>query len=321
MLTAADLRGVMAMMPAFTVPRGGSIHNIDTINTDELKNAVDKIIRDGIDVIATTGSFGEFHTLLWPEHQKLIEATVSAVRKRVPLFIGCTSLNTREAIMKMRFIADSGADGVLIGVPFYFHSTVDNAVEFYHDIADAFPRLNIMIYHNPPLHHITIPVEAFRKIVSKPNIIGMKDSHREPMAFMKLQDIIQGKMSVFVHQTQLYPFALLGAAGCWSIHAWMGPSPLIRARDACLAGDWERTKIICKDIAHLSTEGAAPSLQWRENTCKLAINGAGYCNAGPLRPPFKVVPTDIMQRARDMASRWIALCEAYPLELPKAKTG
>jgi hydratase-aldolase len=311
MLTAADVRGVMAMMPAFTVPDGSSVHNFNTINSEELNTAVEKIIGDGINLIATTGSFGEFHTLLWHEHQKLIETTVRAVRKRVPLFIGCTSLNTREALMKMKFIAESGADGVLIGVPFYFHSTVENAIEFYFDIADAFPNLSIMIYHNPPLHHITLPVAAFRKLVTKPNIIAMKDSHREPMAFMRLQDIVDNKLSVFVHQTQLYPYGLLGAAGCWSIHAWMGPLPLLKARDACNAGNWEQAKRICKDIASLSSEGAGHNLQWRENTLKLAINEAGYCYAGPLRAPFRLVPNDVTERAKELAAGWRGLCRTY----------
>ena len=39
----------------------------------------------------------------------------------------------------MTMIRDSGADGVLVGVPFYFPSTADNAVRFYHDIAELFP--------------------------------------------------------------------------------------------------------------------------------------------------------------------------------------
>jgi dihydrodipicolinate synthase/N-acetylneuraminate lyase len=140
----------------------------------------------------------------------------------------------------------------------------------------------------------------------------MKDSHREPMAFMRLQDIVQGKLSVFVHQTQLYPYGLLGAAGCWSIHAWMGPSPLLKARDACMSGNWERAKKICMEIAGLSSEGAGHNLQWRENTLKLAINEAGYCHAGPLRAPFRIVPNEVTERAKELAAGWRGLCQAYP---------
>ena len=49
------------------------------------------------------GSFGECHTLLWEEQKKLMEATLGTVRKRVPVFIGCTSLNTRETMRQVKF--------------------------------------------------------------------------------------------------------------------------------------------------------------------------------------------------------------------------
>jgi dihydrodipicolinate synthase/N-acetylneuraminate lyase len=65
MVTANDLKGIMTMMPAFTKPDGDRIDATDTVDTDELTRTVDRIIRDGgCNVLTTTGSFGEFHTLL-----------------------------------------------------------------------------------------------------------------------------------------------------------------------------------------------------------------------------------------------------------------
>jgi hypothetical protein len=65
----------------------------------------------------------------------------------------------------------------------------------------------------------------------------LKDSHRTPLEFTKLMKIVKDKISVFVMQAQMYPYMKYGASGCWSICAWMGPSPLFRLRDACAAGD------------------------------------------------------------------------------------
>jgi hydratase-aldolase len=313
MITAQDLKGVMAMMPAFTTPDGASPSTKDTVNTTELERAVDRIIRDGTDVVTTMGSFGECHTLLWPEKKTLIEATIAAARKRVPVFIGCTSLNTRETMEQVEFAAHAGADGVLCGVPFYFPSTVDNAVQFYLDLADAFPALGIAIYHNPQLHRITIPVSAFNKLVTRRNIVAMKDSHRQPIAFMNLMKITQGKMSVFCNQSQCYPYMQFGAAGCWSISAWLGPGPLLRMRDACYGGDWETAKQICIDMdGAYKAPGRPGDLFWRENAHKLSMNEAGYCTPGPLRPPFRIVPQEIFEHAKQMAANWQTLCEKYP---------
>ena len=309
MVAAGDLHGIMAMMPAFTTPDGDDVHAAATVDVDTLTSTVDKIIKDGINVLTTTGSFGEFHTLLPEEFETLAHATVEAAAKRVPVFIGCTSLHTREALRKIAVAQDAGADGVLVGVPFYFPSTVDNAVRFYRDIAADFPSLGIMIYHNPTFHNITLPVDAFERISQIPNVVGMKDSHRDPLAFQKLQRIVKGKISVFVNQHQYYPYGMLGAAGCWSFDVFMGPWPILRLRDAVEAGDVATAQEII--FAITAGGGGAHDLHWRESTGKLAQRLAGYCDPGPLRPPFLEVPDSVKANAQRKAAQWTALCERY----------
>jgi len=314
MITAQDLKGVVAMMPAFTTADGGLVDATNTVDTKTLTESVDKMIKDGANAIATMGSFGEFHTLLWEEKKTLIEATISAVRKRVPVFIGCTTFHTRETLREARFAQEAGADGVLCGVPFYYPATVENAVQFYLDLADRLPKLGIGIYHNPPLHKITLPVAAFEKLVTRQNIVFLKDSHRMPIEFTKLIKIVKDKISVFVMQAQMYPYMQYGASGCWSICAWMGPSPLFRLRDACAAGDWETAKQICIDMTDAyKSPGRAGDLFWRENSHKLVINEAGYCYAGPLRPPFSHVPPEIIEHSKQNAANWKKLAAKYPL--------
>ncbi len=318
MLTAKDLHGVMAMMPAFATPDANDIHSTSTIDIDNLKAGVDRMISDGGDVIATTGSFGEFHTLLWDEFETITRATVEAVNGRVPLFIGCTSLNSRETVQKMKFIREAGATGVLVGVPFYFPSTVDNAVQFYHDIAEMFPDLAIMVYHNPTLHNVTLPVDALKRITQSPNVVAMKDSHRTTPEFMRLMEVVNGKMSVFVNQAQYHPFASLGAAGCWSIDAWMGPWPVLRLRDAINENDVEMARQIILGLT--AGMGGPPNLSWRETAAKIAIQQAGYCNPGPLRPPFINVPENVLKNIQTRVEHWKGLCEKYRPRAEKRAT-
>ena len=97
MITSADLHGIMAMMPAFTTDDGDDIKALNTIDTDRLRDGVDRIIKDGANAIATTGSFGEFSNLLPAEFEALVHSTVEVVNKRVPVIIGCTSLLWRIA--------------------------------------------------------------------------------------------------------------------------------------------------------------------------------------------------------------------------------
>jgi dihydrodipicolinate synthase/N-acetylneuraminate lyase len=314
MLGAKDIGGLMAMMPAFATDNASDILATSTVDVGRLHRGLDRMIRDGANVIATTGSFGECHTLLPDEFRTLAHESVAVVKKRVPLFIGVTSVNSREAVAKIRMIENSGADGILVGVPYYFPSSVENAVRFYRDIGELFPKLNIMIYHNPALHHVTIPVEAFTAITKNPAVVAMKDSHRTPQEFTELQKIIRGKMSVLVFQGQYATYAPLGAAGLWSIDAWMGPWPHFALRDAVARGDFEAAKAITLDIV---PPGQPPAnLSWRETASKIAIRMSGYVDPGPLRPPFVEIPAEVTERMTARVERWKKVCEKYRALVP-----
>lgn len=309
MLSAKDLGGLMAMMPAFATDDAVDIEATSTIDVNRLRDGVDRMIRDGADVIATTGSFGECHTLLLDEFRTLARECVSAANGRVPLFIGVTSPNSRETVQKMKIAEEAGADAVLAGVPYYFPSSVENAVRFYKDIAELFPRMSIMVYHNPALHHVTLPVEAFSEITKFRNVVGMKDSHRDPVEFMRLQKVVAGKISVFCFQGQFFQYADIGAPGFWSIDAWMGPWPQLALRDAVKRGDHEAAQAITLDI--MGPRAVPLNLSWRETAAKIAIRMAGYVDPGPLRPPFVEIPPAVIEGQTKRVERWKALCEKY----------
>jgi hydratase-aldolase len=226
----------------------------------------------------------------------------------VPLFIGVTSLNSREVARKARFAREVGAEGIFTGVPFYYPPTVDNAIQFYHDLADYLPDLSIQIYHNPPLHNIHIPVSAFPRLVEKRQIVSMKDSHRSPLEFIRLNDVVAGKISVFVNQMQAFPFQSLGAVGFWSTDVNMGPWPLLRLRDAVADGDDETAKQILREIGGLGEgEWGGP----QDNARKIAATAAGYADLGPNRPPFVVIKPESLDKQMRRAAGWKALCEKY----------
>jgi len=308
MLRASDLGGMMAMMPAFATDTAASLTATDTVSVERLRAGLDRMVRDGADVIATTGSFGECHTLLRDEFAVLARESVEVVRQRAPIFVGVTSVNARETVARMRIVADTAADGVLLGVPYYFPSTVDNAVRFFREIAELFPKLAILIYHNPALHHVTLPVECFEALVKIPQIVGMKDSHRDTTTFLRLQEIIRGRISVMVNQIQYVPYAQMGAPGFWSIDAWMGPWPLFALRDAVKRGDLKAAQTI---ILELTGPTRAMNLSWRETAAKLAIAMAGYVEPGPLRPPFLDIPAEVIEAQKKRVERWQRLCAKY----------
>ena len=315
MITANELGGVLGMMPAFATPDAIDVRATQTIAVDNLKEAVDRIVNDGINNIATTGTYGECYNLLFEEFKTLAVATVDAVKKRVPLFIGCTSPNPREVVQKMNLVKDLAADGVLLGVPYYETLHVQDAVKFYHDIADMFPSLSILIYHNPENHKFTIPVSAFKELTKKTNIVGMKDSHRTTQAFMNLQKIVKGKISVFVNQTQLYPYFKMGAAGCWSTEVWMGPWPVLYLMEMLKRGDEQKAIEIIDDLIGDGSGGRPVPGAGNKRPAEYA----DYCKVGPTRVPFVTFPEVELAKAKRRAEHWMRLNAKYRPLMETAK--
>ena len=147
-LTAQETRGVWSLIPACATPNADELEARDTVDVDKLAAMVERLIQAGVDGIATTGRSARA-TLLWDEHQKLIQTVVDVARKRVPILTGTTSLNTRRTLEKARWAESVGSDGLLNGVPMWLPPSWQNAVQFYKDLAEAMPNMAIMIYHNP----------------------------------------------------------------------------------------------------------------------------------------------------------------------------
>jgi 4-(2-carboxyphenyl)-2-oxobut-3-enoate aldolase len=309
MVTAKEVQGVMAMMPSFSTPDAGDLNASSTIDVDALQSGVDRMIKDGIDLITTTGSFGECYNLFFDEYKTLASATVEAVKKRVPLFIGSTSPNAREVVQRLRFVQDIGADGTLLGVPYYDAQSPEYMADFFSQMAEMFPKLSFLIYHNPVNHKVKIPVSIFPRLVKCPNIVGMKDSHRDTREFVRLMEIIRGKISVLTNQSQMFPYYKMGSAGCWSIDAWMGPWPVLHLRNLVRAGDDQEALNVISEI--MSAAGGERPGGNEGASAKLPIEFAGYVNPGPARTPIVKFSDTTIERAKKKADSWKSLCAKY----------
>ncbi len=230
-LVPSDMKGgLWGFVPACSTPDAADVNAVDTIDTDALASLVDRLVRDGVDGIVTTGSAGESHTLSDDEYRTLITTVVETVNARVPVFVGASTLNTRDSIRRARVIADlGGADGIMSGPPMYLPQTAENAVQYYKDLAEAVPELAIMIYQNPHAFRITLPPGAFRELAQIRNIVALKQTSMDIFNVIGAIKAVKDKMSVLVLDQLMYPPAMMfGAAGAWSIDVCMGLGPRFR---------------------------------------------------------------------------------------------
>jgi len=310
-------RGVFSILPSPATQDAYSPLAKDTVNRDALRTLVNNLIEAGVHGIITTGSMGEAHTLLWEEHKVLIDTVVDAVNGRVPVIIGTWAPNTRESIMKTRYARDAGADGVMNGPPHYIEPTVENTIQYYRDLADACPEMAIMIYHNPSVFRITIPVERYEEIMKIPNVVAVKETLYDLPRMMLEAWLCKGRISFMCHSSLLYPCMMFGFTGAWD-PTWVncGPEPVLKLYKACEERDWEKAKKISEDFIKLDLVqrkalGNYSFSQYQVNWEHLLLNAAGYVQTGPARRPFAHVPEAVRKAAETVAEEYKKIRSKY----------
>src|SRR5215470_12324582 len=319
MLKPSDLRGVYAIIPTPAKDGADRPDAVDTVDLVETERVVNRLIGDRVDGLIVLGTTGECATVTGPEYDTFVDCVLATVKKRIPTFIGTTALGTHEIVRRTRFAAERGADGILLGCPMWQPLTVDMAVEYYRGISEAFPRTAIMVYGNGRAFRFSFPPEFWSRVVdAAPTLIAAKYSR--PNLLVEALAASKGRVHFLPHDGALSKFAELSpetTKACWSTAASMGPEPVLVQMRALLSNDTETLRKVAADLAwahepikELSTDPdlfATYNIQME----KIRIQAAGYCKAGPIRPPYNIMPEPYAECARENARRWRQLCDKY----------
>jgi trans-o-hydroxybenzylidenepyruvate hydratase-aldolase len=319
MMKATDIRGVYAIIPTPAKPGADRVDAVDTVDLVETERVVNRLIADGVNGLIVLGTTGECATVTGPEYEAFTDCVLATVKRRIPTFIGTTALGTHEVARRTRFAAERGADGILLGLPMWQPLTVDMAVDYYRGLAELFPKTAIMVYGNGRAFRFTFPPEFWSRVVdAAPTLIAAKYSR--PKALLPALEASKGRVNFLPHDGAMSKFLELApqtTTACWSTAASMGPEPVMAQIRALLSKDTEALRTIAADLAWARepigaiTGDADLFATYNIQMEKIRIQEAGYCKAGPLRPPYHIMPENLAECARENARRWRQLCEKY----------
>jgi trans-o-hydroxybenzylidenepyruvate hydratase-aldolase len=319
MLRPQDLRGMYAIIPTPAKPGAERLDATDTVDLAESARLVEQLIRDGTTGIIALGTTGECATLTREDYEAFVECVLATVNKRVPTFIGTTALGAQDAVRRIRFVRERGADGTLLGLPMWQPCTTEMAVKYYSETSALFPDLAIMVYANARAFRFNFSPEFWGQVARQaPTVMSAKYSNAQllPACLAASGD----RINYVPNEGFVYRFAALSPAtttACWATAASMGPQPVIALMDALLSGDLARAKQISDDCAWAGQpvdhiiETPDVMASYNIQLEKIRIDAAGYCKAGPVRPPYDVMPADYAEQARECGRRWAQLCQKY----------
>ena len=319
MLTARDLRGVYAIIPTPTKPGAERLDATDTVDLDETARAVEDLLAHGISGLIALGTTGECATLSNPDYDKFVACVLETVRKRVPTFIGASALGGHESVRRLRLVRELGGDGTLLGLPQWQVCTNEMALKFYAGIAEIFPEIAIMVYANQRAFRFDFNDDFWRDVArTVPSVMSAKFSN--PKRLLDALKASEGRIHFLPNETAVLRFMELSpetTTACWATAASMGPEPVMAIMKAALAGDKARLAEINKDIAWASepimplVENPAEFASYNIQVEKLRIDAAGYCMAGPIRPPYDVMPEKWAEASRECGRRWAQIRPKY----------
>ena len=176
------------------------------------------IIENGSDGIVLCGTTGESPTLTWDEQHQLFVVIRNSLQSKAKILIGTGSNSTSEAVEATQKAFESGADGALVVVPYYNKPPQDGLYEHFKDVANAAPKLPIMLYNIPGRTGSNLLPKTVKKLMEFPNIVSIKAASGRIEEVTELRAECGSEFAIYSgDDSLLLPMLSVGAVGVVSV--------------------------------------------------------------------------------------------------------
>jgi 4-hydroxy-tetrahydrodipicolinate synthase len=266
-------------------------------------------IAEGTSGLVPVGTTGESPTLDHDEHKRVIELTVKAAKKRVPVIAGTGSNSTDEAVELSRFAEKAGADAVLVVTPYYNKPTQEGLYQHFKAVNDAI-GVPIVIYNIPGRSIVDMSVQTMARCYELKNVVGVKDATAN-LARPSLTRVALGPdfCQLSGEDATALGFMAHGGAGCISVASNVAPRLCAEFQKACLDGDFKKALEIQDRLTPLHE---VLFLEPNPAPVKYAVARLGF-GTGEMRLPMVAV-TDATRKAVDRVLSQLDLIDAKAAE-------
>ncbi len=195
----------------------------------------------GIDWLVACGTTGETPTLSHAEWLHIIGTVAAQAAGRVPVWAGCTSNSTREAVERAQAAASiPGTTAILTANPFYNKPAQEGQFQHFAAIARAVAPFPVILYNIPARTGTNLePATVVRLADTCENIVAIKESSGNLVQITELLTLVPRTFSVYAGDDAMALGVLgVGGAGLVSVASNVIPGPLTAMVHAALANDW-----------------------------------------------------------------------------------
>ena len=273
------------VVPMVTPVKNGSV------DLEAVATIIRSFAEAGVDTLIM-GTTGEGNSVPMGEGIDMIHTAVEAAEGKVRIYAGVTGLCLKEQLSQIEGFARAGADVAVAVLPSYYALTEEQMVGYYTALADASP-LPVMLYNILATTHLSIPVEAVRKLAEHPNIVGLKDSERDLERMAACIEIARSRedFTYFCGWAAQSAHSLeLGADGIVPSTGNFVPKHFQALYEAAVAGDMEeanRLQTVTDEMAKIYQQGRPLGQQLAALKC--IMEQCELCGREML-PPLTMLP-------------------------------
>jgi len=264
------------------------IDSAGCIKTDVLGKLSDDLIKVGVHGLTPLGSTGEFAYLNREQRAAVVQATIEAAGKRVPVIAGVASTSTADAVEQARHYQKLGADGILAICEAYFPLNERQVEAYFRAIADAVD-IPVVLYTNPNFQRSDLTLDVIARLSQHPRIRYIKDASTNTGRLLSIMNRAPA-MKVFSASAHI-PAAvmLIGGVGWMAGPANIVPRQSVRLYDLCRAQKWAEAMALQRELWRINEAFARFNLA----ACiKAGLAIQGYDVGDPVPPQAALSPED-----------------------------
>ncbi|MBI4275844.1 MAG: dihydrodipicolinate synthase family protein [Rhizobiales bacterium] len=251
------------------------------IASDVLGRLAADLITAGVHGLTPLGSTGEFAYLNRDQRTAVVQATIEAASKRVPVVAGVASTTTADAVEQARTYQRFGADGILAILEAYF-PVPDAQIEIYfRAIADAVD-IPVVLYTNPQFQRSDLTLDVIARLAEHPRIRYIKDASTNTGRLLSIMNRCGNRLRIFSASAHI-PAAvmLIGGVGWMAGPACIIPRQSVRLYELCKAQRWPEALELQRKLWRLNEAFARFNLA----ACiKAGLQYQGYAVGDPIPP-------------------------------------
>ena len=177
-----------ALVQGIITPILTPMYEDESINYDELRNQVNRLIDAGVSGLFCFGTNGESYIISDEEKYEVLRVVINETNKRVPVYAGTGCPGTNDTIRVSLKAKELGADVLSVICPYFAAANQNEIYHHYAKLANAVD-LPIVIYNIPPRTGNAVSPDTVGKLAHNcPNIVGVKDSSGN---FLNMQQYIE----------------------------------------------------------------------------------------------------------------------------------